>query len=126
MQGLDPRILSRLEDIQRRLESAKKCEKIDDLFWDDLQRIQSLIGEITRVRHAKPILHPESELGPFRLQNRYQDSGWQELDYQFWHVDGAIEKAAELSQDAIIYGMVRVVAKNGTVIKTFPAGGEKI
>jgi hypothetical protein len=67
----------------------------------------------------------------FWLQNRYQDSGWENLDKEFDDIQEAINTAYELCKDAIIYGMVRVVKRGNfgvefdgaTVIVEFPAGG---
>jgi hypothetical protein len=60
----------------------------------------------------------------YRLQNRYQDSGWEYLAYEeFEHCGDAICRASELSEDAVAYGMVRVVdKKTGRVVITYPAG----
>lgn len=58
----------------------------------------------------------------YKLQNRYQDSGWEDLDLVFYSRVEAIEKAVELSRNSICYGMVRVVCR-GRVIETFVAGG---
>lgn len=57
------------------------------------------------------------------LQNRYQDSGWGDLDGEsFTSLNQAKGRAKELSKDAICYGMVRVV--QGTeIFFTSPAGG---
>lgn len=61
----------------------------------------------------------------YSLQNRYQDSGWEDLGrYRFDSEDEAVQQAGLLSQDAIIYGMVRVVdRREGRVVATFAAGG---
>jgi hypothetical protein len=61
------------------------------------------------------------------LQNRHQDSGWEDLSgdrFQFDSWQAAIDDAVRCSRDAICYGMVRVVdSVNCVVIQTFPAGG---
>jgi hypothetical protein len=60
----------------------------------------------------------------YKLQNRYQDSGWENLDEEFHTEKEAVQKASVLCQDAICYGMVRVVdLVEKQVIITFPAGG---
>lgn len=58
----------------------------------------------------------------YRLQNRYQDSGWESLAYEeFEHCGDAICRASELSEDAVAYGMVRVVdKKTGRVVIAYP------
>lgn len=63
----------------------------------------------------------------YRLQNRYQDSGWEDLrDEQFHAAREAIRRASKLSQGgrgAMIYGMVRVVRnRDGAVMQEFAAG----
>ncbi len=61
----------------------------------------------------------------FQLQNRYQDSGWDNLPgEEFHHSEPAVSRAGELSKDAIWYGMVRVIdTVKKEVVKTFAAGG---
>jgi len=60
----------------------------------------------------------------FQLQNRYQDSGWENLDEEYDSAKKAKKRALKLSKDAICYGMVRVVdVEKKQVIVTFPAGG---
>ena len=60
----------------------------------------------------------------YKLQNRYQDSGWEELGEQFSNLNDANRRAHDLSKDAICYGMVRVVdVTNGIVEAEYPAGG---
>jgi hypothetical protein len=61
----------------------------------------------------------------YKLQHRYQDSDWISLDGEvFTYCGDAICRASELSEDAIAYGMVRVIDTddNSTVI-TYAAGG---
>lgn len=61
------------------------------------------------------------------LQNRYQDSGWEELDVEFSEAQKqeALNKAQEFSKNPIYYGMVRVICSNtNSVIGTF-SGGKK-
>lgn len=62
----------------------------------------------------------------YRLQNRYQDSGWEWLEeaYSTNDLGAAIRTADKLSEDAIIYGMVRVVdIITQEVMATYAAGG---
>ena len=127
MTGLDSRILSRFADIQRRIESASTCERTDDLFQDDIDRIESMVKEIKELCRERVTARPiqKEDMAYFGLQNRYQDSGWGNLpDQRYYREQDAIKAAAGLSCDAICYGMVRVVdLSKGIVIKTFPAGG---
>ena len=59
----------------------------------------------------------------YRLQNRYQDSGWMNLDQEYEDVGEAVLTAAFLSCDSICYGMVRVLdLQDQVVLATFPAG----
>lgn len=60
----------------------------------------------------------------YRLEHRYQDSGWMELPHEvFEHAGDAIIRADELSMDAINFGMVRVVRiSDCNVIRVFAAG----
>jgi hypothetical protein len=61
----------------------------------------------------------------YQLQNSYQDSGWETIDGEAYYVENvAVKRAAILSQDAICYGMVRVVdLQKGVVVCTYGAGG---
>ena len=60
----------------------------------------------------------------YKLQNRYQDSGWEDLHIKFTNEKDAIQEASVLCKDAICYGMVRVVDMvNKRVVIEFPAGG---
>jgi len=60
---------------------------------------------------------------PFSLQNRYQDGGWEMLEKNIVDLDNALIRAKRCSKDAICYGMVRVMDANGTVVRTYSAGG---
>lgn len=65
----------------------------------------------------------------YYLQNRYQDSGWENL-YQdantleeFDDEHDACWYASKLSLNSICYGMVRVIdSEKNKVVITFPAG----
>ena len=61
----------------------------------------------------------------YRLQNRYQDGGWEDLpDEIFVDPHKATVRAYELCQQAVHYGMVRVVRNSdGKIVVEFPAGG---
>ena len=60
----------------------------------------------------------------YRLENRYQDSGWEDLETPFANCTEAIACAGSLAKDSIIYGMTRVVdLVEGEVVITFAAGG---
>lgn len=59
----------------------------------------------------------------YGLQNRYQDSGWEDLDQTYESLTEAVFVAAGYSLKSIIYGMTRVVDHwEGSVVITFPAG----
>lgn len=63
----------------------------------------------------------------YYLQNRYQDGGWDRLPGEDYDDRGeAICRASVLSNDAIAYGMVRVVDSDClecySVVVTFGAG----
>lgn len=62
--------------------------------------------------------------GPrYRLQNRYQDSGWETLDNEAYDLcRDAVYRASQLSKDAVAYGMVRVIdSLTGEVIVEYAA-----
>ena len=61
----------------------------------------------------------------YKLQNRYQDSGWENLDREEFHrLNEAMDRGYELSKNSIAYGMVRVVnLVTGKVEVEYPAGG---
>ena len=68
---------------------------------------------------------PTKHLPPgYYLQNRYQDSGWEDLNERYLEPGVAIDKACKYSLDAIAYGMVRVLDNKGEVVKTFSCGKE--
>jgi len=67
---------------------------------------------------------PGSRPVGFYLQNRYQDSGWEELNEFYHDYDEAIDSAQRKSLDSIAYGMVRIVTEAGIVMKTFSCGKE--
>ena len=62
----------------------------------------------------------------FKLQNRYQDLGWEDVtDAEFNYQDLASNYAQNLSEDTISYGMVRVVdIDTSKIIATFTDGIE--
>lgn len=61
--------------------------------------------------------------GGYRLQNRYQDGGWEWLkDEAFTTEDAAIDRAIECASDAIAYGMLRVIGPDGLEVVTYAAG----
>ncbi len=62
----------------------------------------------------------------YQLENRYQDSGWETLNDEQYHVETvATKRARMLAKDVIAYGMVRVVdTQKNVVIITIPAGGD--
>lgn len=57
----------------------------------------------------------------YRLQNRYQDSRWEDLGESYPTEAAASYRAFRLSANGICYGMVRVVAPDGRVVVEFPA-----
>ena len=62
----------------------------------------------------------------FTLQNRYQDSQWEDVRHtDFDDEESARIEAKILSKDSIFYGMMRVVnLETYRVIATFSAGKE--
>lgn len=59
----------------------------------------------------------------FRLENRYQDEGWESLNEFYIDAVEAAHKAAEKAYSGIYYGMVRVVdTTTGAPVITFRAG----
>lgn len=56
----------------------------------------------------------------YRLQNRFQDSGWEDLGVEFINCGDAICKASELADNA----MVRVIdTETNEIVITYAAGG---
>ena len=61
----------------------------------------------------------------FQLENRYQDSGWETLGrkYCYSSVDEAIPVAYRCGEDAISFGMIRIIdTEKKEVVITYPAG----
>jgi hypothetical protein len=58
----------------------------------------------------------------YRIQNSYQDSGWEETGHEYLSLDDAFTKAEWCASKPILYGMVRIVDADGRIIKTFGAG----
>jgi hypothetical protein len=85
-----------------------------DKFLSDLEELRDYSPEANEVE--------KRSIFPFRLQNRYQDSGWEDLNESYANVCEAITIAYTYCQDAVCYGMVRVVW-NDKVVVEFPAGG---
>jgi hypothetical protein len=59
---------------------------------------------------------------PYRIQNSYQDSGWEESGHEYLSLTDAIRKGEECASDSICWGMVRIIDADNQVIKTFGAG----
>lgn len=63
----------------------------------------------------------------FYLQNRYQDSGWEDCDEDFDTLKEALAAAADHAEHSIIYGMTRVWMRrpcaDPLLILEIPAGG---
>jgi hypothetical protein len=61
----------------------------------------------------------------YKLQNSYQDSGWENLnDEEYYTESVTIIRAQQLAKNAIAYGMVRVIdTKKNEIVVTVPAGG---
>ncbi len=60
----------------------------------------------------------------YKIQNRYQDSGWMDLDRGDLSAGNACSMAFELSKDSIAFGMTRVInTETGEVLVEYPAGG---
>jgi|APSaa5957512622_1039677.scaffolds.fasta_scaffold06372_5 hypothetical protein len=66
------------------------------------------------------------EMHRFTLQNRYQDSQWEDAGHtDFYEEQPARIEAKILSKDSICYGMMRVVnLETSRVVATFSAGKE--
>lgn len=62
----------------------------------------------------------------FILQNRYQDSQWEDVGHtDFYDEEPARIEAKILSKDSICYGMMRVVnLETSRVVATFSEGKE--
>lgn len=59
----------------------------------------------------------------FRIENRHQDSGWEDAEERFATLDEAVWRASRMSVEPMAYGMARVVeVATGRVVITFPAG----
>lgn len=58
----------------------------------------------------------------FRIQNRYQDEGWEWTNDQFATEEEAVNFAVECACDAICYGMVRVIGSDGFEVVCYGAG----
>jgi len=58
----------------------------------------------------------------YRLQNRYQDSGWEDIPGGMSR-NVAVDRAWEMAKDSICNGMVRVISEDGKeVFTTYVAG----
>ena len=57
----------------------------------------------------------------FRIQNRYQDGGWEDCSDWLDQAE-AFRRANEYARDAISCGMVRILDQFGRVIRTWAAG----
>lgn len=61
--------------------------------------------------------------GKFRLQNRYQDGGWEWLEGQEYETeDAAVGHAIACACNGIAYGMVRVISPDGLEVVCYAAG----
>jgi ADP-ribose pyrophosphatase YjhB (NUDIX family) len=99
--------------------------------WDDL--LASHFGAYYRVlrevmaRWSHPAIIARWSAGQYRLQNRYQDGGWEELHEFFNNEADAVKQAIEHACHPIHYGMVRVIGPDGGVVVEYGAGeGNKI
>jgi hypothetical protein len=63
MLGIDPRIAARLEDVKRIVEHMPQAERVDDVFRDNVTRMQGLLDEVTRQLKASDPL-PAQPVGP--------------------------------------------------------------
>lgn len=61
----------------------------------------------------------------FKLQNRYQDGGWESMHDEYDDLLTAVCKAADCSYDAICCGMVRVLDGDNVVIE-YGAGSKGV
>jgi hypothetical protein len=63
----------------------------------------------------------------YYLQNRYQDSDWQDTNdtnEPFYDLERACRRAMKLSLNAVAYGMIRVIDRKGEVYGTYTSGQE--
>lgn len=58
----------------------------------------------------------------YRIENRYQDSGWEPTSESYPSFDQASARASVMADDGICWGMTRVVGPQGVLI-TYRAGG---
>lgn len=58
----------------------------------------------------------------YRIQNSYQDSGWEDAGHEYLSLSDAFTKAEWCASKPILYGMVRIVDADGWIVKTFGAG----
>ena len=59
----------------------------------------------------------------YKIQNKYQDGGWEDLGFRYLVKSQSLEKALECSCDAICYGMVRIINEDtDEVVVTYAAG----
>lgn len=62
----------------------------------------------------------------YRLQNRYQDSGWEEArGYESDNLRQLELTAKQLSENSIAWGMIRVVGPGGEIYSVF-SGGQQL
>lgn len=60
----------------------------------------------------------------YRMQNRYQDSSWENIDREFSSEQEAVKEAERCARDAFAYGMTRILDMHEKrVVITFAAGG---
>ena len=101
------------------------CRQVREMYIAEVNQILAAndkpqyIRDLEREEKWDP---PSIKLKMFRLQNRYQDGGWEDLDRSYGNAVMAINEAYELCQDSVCYGMVRVLLGDKVVVE-FPAGG---
>jgi len=97
----------------------KSDEVIDD--EDFLDKIKNFDIE-ENCKKLGPYSRTTGGKSPFILQNRYQDSGWETFEENNVSLNDALIRAKRFSENAICYGMVRVVGADGIVVQTYSGG----
>ena len=94
--------------------------------WSRMEDLTKTLSQIQETGSPlkKVALRPKVDVHEFRyrLQNRYQDSGWQNTKLRYAKKKKAKRKAKVMAEKGMLWGMVRVVDRvRGEVIKTYPA-----
>lgn len=82
----------------------------------------SPFGEIPAEKWTEKPNVKKAALARYYLEHRYQDSGWCSLNEEYDTYEAAKEAAWEHASNSIIYGMVRIMSSDGSVLVTYGAG----